>query len=162
MALKGKITFKIDKHRYFRRERSFTRGWRLKFRGIIFTFLLCQQHCNAGALWTGTLESEDSRGASTLWSSGDPFEDDFNSLMTRQETRQERVDDNLWKLEEIEENRQMETSTFSRTGVKEDTINWRLCSRWKLNRFLHGSCGTTSGPCTGRFQELVASLWMIW
>ena len=94
-GVKGKITFKIDKHRYFRRERSNARGWRMRMRGMVFTFLLCQQHCHAGALGKSTLVSEDLRGVPTMGSSGYAFEDDYNSLMTRQETRHERVDDNF-------------------------------------------------------------------
>ena len=90
---KGRFTVRIDRHRYFRRARSRSGGWHMKAKSLLFTFLLCQQHCGVSSSLVGYQGSEDFQEDATQQPLHGSSEMEDLSFMTRPETWQERLED---------------------------------------------------------------------
>ena len=90
---KGRFTVRIDRHRYFRRVRSRSGGWKQKTKSLFFTFLLCQQHCGVSSSLVGYQGSEDFHEDTTQYHYEGHLDLEDLSFMTRPETWQERLED---------------------------------------------------------------------
>ena len=142
---KGRFTVRIDRHRYFRRARSRSGGWKQKTKSLLFTFLLCQQHCGVSSSLVGYQGSEDFHEDVIQQQHDGHLDLEDLSFMTRPETWQERYEDPR------EETRSHEASgddfDQSEGGGARDIWTWTATTRWLS--FFKLACSLLPSSCCG-------------